>query len=483
MTESGRAISPDLGETMRWLLETLETELRTGAGLAPGESVVGLDIASVAFDALMSAIVETADAAGYTLTNTESQRLLRFFLTRSTGDASRVRARTTSVNTQLVEAHGRVDELITLARTSQAQLRIVIDALPFLISFVTHDERYGLVNQAYEEWFGVAKEAVIGRRLVDVVGDAAYARLRPQVLRGLAGERFTFEQHGVPYPRGKRDIRATFVPQREADGRVTGYVALLEDISWRLRLEAEREAMAHERSSVLAEQAAFERQLIGIVSHDLRNPLNVIGLGAQALLASGELTPVAEKQVVRVSNAAERANRLVEDLLDFTQARHGGGLAIDPEACDLGVLVPSVIEDVLASYPGRRIELLQTGRAVGMWDADRIAQVVQNLVTNAVKYSPPDSTVTVSVGEDANAVVMSIHNVGVAIPADKLPILFEPYERAGAHASPASRSVGLGLHIVKLIVEAHGGTVGVTSTQSAGTTFHVSLPRKAGELT
>jgi len=485
VTESGRAVSPELAESMRWVLESLEAELRFGDERASG-GAVEIDLPSFGFDALMAAIVEAADARGYTLTNAESQRLLRFALARTTGAAPRLRARTTSVNTQLVAAHGRVDELTSLARSSQAQLQLVIDALPVLISFVTPDERYGLVNQAYEDWFGVSKESVIGCRLVEVVGEAAYERLRPQVLRALAGERFSFEQRAVPYPRGKRDIRATFVPQRDDDGRVTGYVALLEDISSRLQLEAEREAMAQERSSVLAKQAAFERQLIGIVSHDLRNPLNVVSLGTQVLLESGELSPETAKHALRVSAAAERASRLVGDLLDFTQARHGGGLAIVRAACDLGAVIQTVIEDAQTTYPERRIELQQTGpsvESVGMWDADRIAQVVQNLITNAVKYSSPASTITVSVGEQATAVVLSVHNVGVAIPAEKLPILFEPYERAGAQASSAHGSVGLGLHIVKLVVEAHGGTVDVESTPDAGTTFRVALPRTVGELT
>jgi len=486
LVESWRALRGQGGDTygderssaMPEILAALEHALRSG-GRPSRDRAVGLtgDVAT-AYQALSQVILEAADRAGLALRNDESRILVQFLVAAASApNASRGRASTPSFDVLLVEAHGRIDELASVARASRAQLSTVIDALPFLISFVTHDERYGLVNKAYEDWFHVSNRDIVGRRLVDVVGEAAYARLRPFVLRGLAGERFSFEQLGVPYGSGTRDIRGTFVPQLDERGAVSGYVALLEDISWRLRLEAERETASRDRTQVLADQAAFERQLIGIVSHDLCNPLNVVSLGSKLLLAAGELPPFVAKQALRISTAAERAGRLVSDLLDFTQARHGGGLSIQRAARDLRPIVESVVSEVQASYPARRIELHQARAGAGMWDADRIAQVVQNLVTNACKYSPADSTVAITVTEGAEDVTLVVHNVGDPIPPDKLASLFEPYERAAAQPEGANRSIGLGLYIVKLIVGAHGGAVRVESQRASGTTFSVSLPR------
>lgn len=466
-----------LDEALPQILARLEHELRTGE---PGTQVAlaqGPGALAQVYDAMCTVVFEAVERAGLVLRVDEVRCVMRCFIAASGPLAAA--APVTAEAAALVEARDRVAAMAVLARTSQAQLRLVIDALPFLVSFVTHDERYGLVNRAYEDWFKVSNAAILGRRVVEVVGEAAYARLRPFVLRGLAGERFTFEQRGVPYGSGVRDIRATFVPQRGEGGEVTGYVALLEDISWRLQLEADREGLARDRSEVLALQAAFERQLIGIVSHDLRNPLNVIGLGTQVLLEGGELSGAATKNVQRIAGAADRATRLVDDLLDFTQARHRGGLQLARTACELRSVVQSVVDEVAAGYPRHRLECQLAGRGAGTWDSDRIGQVVQNLVTNACKYSPADSAVTVSLRETDAEVALEVHNIGAPIPADKLPVLFEPYERAAAQTSATNRSVGLGLYIVKLIVEAHGGEVGVTSSADAGTTFRVRLPRSA----
>lgn len=146
--------------------------------------------------------------------------------------------------TEQVEARKRVEALVSDVRAQEEELRLVVDALPLLVSFVTAGERYGLVNKAYEEWFGIAREDLRGRTLLDIVGERAYAQLSPFVRRALAGERFTIEQYGVPYRLGgTRDVKVTFVPRRGSADTVEGYVALLEDITERRAMEAERERL------------------------------------------------------------------------------------------------------------------------------------------------------------------------------------------------------------------------------------------------
>ena len=367
------------------------------------------------------------------------------------------------------QAAERTEELSVEARASARQLQSITDALPFLISHFDASERYVFVNKAYEAWFGRARETVVGTKLVDLIGDAAYAHMKPTIDRALAGEQLTLEIHAVPYDYGgTRDVQVTYVPQRDDAGPVTGVVALVEDVTKRKHLE-ERER----------ERADFERQLIGIVSHDLRNPLNVVLLGTQMMMALPELAAPMRKQLGRVQTAAERANRLVCDLLDFTLARLGGGIPIDPRPADVHALVRAMIDELAVAAPRRTIALEETGDGAGLWDPDRIAQVFQNLIGNALKYSPADSTVRVSCAATAEAVVVTVHNEGPPIGATKLEVLFEPYERGTASPDGANRSVGLGLYIVKQIVEAHGGTVVVTSTANEGTNFVVRLPRAA----
>ncbi len=225
------------------------------------------------------------------------------------------------------------------------------------------------------------------------------------------------------------------------------------------------------------QRADFEKQLIGIVSHDLRNPLSAILLSTSALLRSEELGPRPLKSVVRIQSSAERAIRLVKDLLDFTQARLGGGIPVDLRPTDLHGVVRGVLEEVEAAHPGRRVTASFEGGGEGLWDTDRLGQVVLNLVTNAIKYSPEDEGVEVSVAGDADEVVLRVHNGGPAIPRALFPSLFQPMTRATTEVDAATRSVGLGLYIVRNIVDAHGGSVSLTSEDEAGTTFEVRLPR------
>lgn len=258
--------------------------------------------------------------------------------------------------------------------------------------------------------------------------------------------------------------------ENDASGRPVRMVGTNTDITDRKRLEAD----ARDRS-------AFERQLIGIVSHDLRTPLSAILLGAASVLRREELSERTTKALLLIQSAAERATRLVKDLLDFTQARLGGGIPLRREPLDLHAFTRLAVEEVAANFPEREIEVACQGEGQGEWDGDRLAQVVSNLVTNAVKYSPEGSRVTVHTHGQGDWLELTVHNGGALIPPEALGRLFEPMQRVAAHVDTASRSVGLGLYIVKHIVDAHGGTVEVRSTDAGGTTLTVRLPRKPRE--
>jgi signal transduction histidine kinase len=128
---------------------------------------------------------------------------------------------------------------------------------------------------------------------------------------------------------------------------------------------------------------------------------------------------------------------------------------------------------------GREFAVSARGNGEGEWDPDRLTQVIQNILNNAVSYSPAQSPITVSSWGEDDWVSLSIQNQGEPIAAGKLPTIFEPLRRAVDATTRHTRSVGLGLYIVKQIVEAHGGTVAVSSTESDGTKMTVRLPRKA----
>lgn len=267
-------------------------------------------------------------------------------------------------------------------------------------------------------------------------------------------------------------------------GEVTGLLAVarpadrasVDEDEWLLSALADQAAVALEKTR-LDESAEFRERLIGIVSHDLRNPIAAILLGAQSLLRRDELDERSTKVLARIQSSAERAQRMVRDLLDFTQARLGGGIHVERRAADLQAIVTQVVEELEVTHPDGRIQVSHQGDGRGEWDVDRLAQVVGNLVSNALDYSPPDTEVRVATQAEEGWVSLQVHNGGPPIPAERLARLFEPMQRTERDTS--RRSVGLGLYIVKHIVEAHGGGVSVRSTDGEGTTLTVRLPRAA----
>lgn len=260
---------------------------------------------------------------------------------------------------------------------------------------------------------------------------------------------------------------------RDASGRALRMAGAVQDITDRRHTEEERQRLLSEAR----QRVEFEQQLVGIVSHDLRGPLNAILAGASMMLQRDSIEPWQAKTVARILSCAERSNRLIRDLLDFTQARMGGGIPVRPGPADLHELTLQVVEEARVAHVEREIRVSQSGDGRGQWDSDRIAQVISNLVTNAVKYSPEKTLVRVETEGTAEQVVLRIHNQGEPIAADLLPRIFEPLRRGKRRANRSDRSIGLGLYIVRELVLAHGGTVEVSSTEAAGTTFTVSLPR------
>ncbi|MDB4977002.1 MAG: hypothetical protein JWN48_5343 [Myxococcaceae bacterium] len=252
-------------------------------------------------------------------------------------------------------------------------------------------------------------------------------------------------------------------------------------------LESERTAQAElaaaqRRMQEDADQrAVLAEQLIGIVSHDLRTPLNAILLGA-SLLSSSEVTPAQTRTLHRITSATGRAHRLIEDLLDFTQARLGGGLRVHRQELDLHALVKDCLEELKLAWPGRMIEHRSMGSGTSSVDGDRIAQVVTNLVSNAMAYGRPEQVVTLTSTVDPEKLQLEVHNYGPPIPPELIPHLFEPLRRGEQMVKLGSRSVGLGLYIVQQIVMAHGGEVTVRSSAEEGTSFVVSAPHASQTL-
>lgn len=220
------------------------------------------------------------------------------------------------------------------------------------------------------------------------------------------------------------------------------------------------------------DRAQFAEQLVGVVSHDIRNPLSVIHMSA-LLLERGLGVEQQKAAVARVTRAVQRTQHLIGDLLDFTQARLGGGIAVRKGDVDLHQAIGDSVAELAVAFPHCVLRHERSGAGSVQADADRIVQAVGNLVANSVAHGAPGEAVTVRTQSAPDGFRVSVHNGGDPIPAEVLPRLFDPMVRG---RDAGSQGVGLGLFIVREIARAHGGRVEAFSTAAEGTTFTIHLP-------
>ncbi len=351
-----------------------------------------------------------------------------------------------------------------------ALLDTLIATAPVGLSFVDRNLRYVRANDALAAINGVPLNQTLGRPLREVIPELA-PRVEPiyQQVFDTGEAALNVDVVGSTNARGAepRHWLVSYYPVKDPTGHVFMVGSVVVDVTDLKRAEAE-----------VRRRAEFEQQLIGIVSHDLRNPLHVIGLSASTLLRHPErLDSRALRGLARIQAGAQRASRLIATLLDFTQARFGGGIPAKPEPADPHGLTRKVVDEVQAAFPERRIAFEHRGSGEARLDPDRIAQLLQNLIINALKYSPGETPVTVRSLVEEEQVVLEVHNLGPPISAEVMPRLFQPMQR-GARGTTGDRSLGLGLYIVDQIVRAHRGSIEVKSTPEEGTLFRVRLPRR-----
>lgn len=283
----------------------------------------------------------------------------------------------------------------------------------------------------------------------------------------LVGEREATDK-GLIGERAEAD--SVLVDQREANERMVSAIIQAHELTVEADLARKR---AEKSERELREVAEFREMFIGILGHDLRNPIGSISMAAGLLLQRGHLDEQDAQTVARIIRASQRITRMVTQLLDLTRARLGGGLTIEPTPTDLREICRNVVEEFDAP-----IHLEVEGDVTGTWDQDRVAEVLSNLAGNAIEYAAPRTAVIVKARADNAEVVVEITNQGDPIPADQLPFIFEPFRRARQREKSKGGNLGLGLYIAHEIVRAHGGTL--TAHSAAGTTtFVMRLPRLA----
>jgi signal transduction histidine kinase len=220
--------------------------------------------------------------------------------------------------------------------------------------------------------------------------------------------------------------------------------------------------------------------ILGVLAHDLRNPLNALSIGMHYILRSEPADATITKAAARALKSVERMEGLIRDLLDFTLVRLGSGLPVTTKPENLALICTRTIEEVEAAHPGRRLRCKMAGPMQGEWDSKRVSQMLVNLLTNALHHGDPDGEVSLTVSGAPTEVKLDVHNEGPAIPEARRATLFQPLSHTALDTNDRmsqSSGLGLGLYIACQIATAHGGSIEVKSTDAEGTTFTVRMPR------
>lgn len=325
--------------------------------------------------------------------------------------------------------------------------------------------------------FGLAFAPAIDRAVVvDRIHPEDLARHEAIVRQAIeAGEAFALD-YRVVHPDGRVvAIHTIGRPVFDAAGRVTKLVGTSQDVTERAGLEAR----LREQNEALRRLGELRSSFVNAIAHEVRTPLTTV-LGYVEFLdeaAGATLAPEHRRYVAQIARGARRIEHLLDDLLDIA-AIEAGAFTLRPAAASLGERVLEVLEGLRPQAEAAQVRLasrLDDAGCLPELDAQRIGQVLTNLVGNAIKFSPPGSTITATTAARAGHVRCEVADAGPGIPAAQLDRLFKRFSQLEAGVA-AGKGTGLGLSIAKALVEAHGGTIGVESAPGAGSTFWFELP-------
>jgi PAS domain S-box-containing protein len=355
-------------------------------------------------------------------------------------------------------------------RRSEEQLRLIANGLPVLIAYVDKQQHYRFNNEAYQTWLGLSPTAIHGCHLSEVHGEEEYQQIQQYVELALAGRTVNYEKDIILLDDCVHSLSITYIPHLEANQEILGFFALTSDISDRKAIERMKD------------------EFIAVVSHELRTPLTSIHSSLK-ILTTGKLGNLSEKgqRMLQIADEqTERLVRLVNNVLDL-QRIQSGKVKMNKQACQVTDLMIEAVQTMQAMAQEQQVKLLVEPVTLLVWaDHDYILQTLTNLISNAIKFSPPKSTVWLSASKQTNShrqqpktipyITFAVKDEGQGIPGDRLESIFERFQQVDSSDSRKKGGTGLGLAICRQIVEGHGGQIWAESCLEEGSSFYFTLP-------
>lgn len=394
----------------------------------------------------------------------------------------RVKLRTTELtqaNSALQQEIQDRKQIEIALRQSEEQIRLITNNLPVLIAYVDNQQCYRFNNQAYEYWLGQDPGELYSQPIKAVTSPDDYRNIQPHIETALKGNQVTYESE-LTFKDGRcHSVSVSYIPHlevlKQGNAQINGFFALITDISERKAIERMKD------------------EFIAVVSHELRTPLTSLH-GSLKLIATGRLGHLSDEgqQMLAIADeSTDRLVRLVNNVLDL-QRIESGEVTMDACACNAAELVKQAAETIQTMAQQHDIEIHTQLESLSIWaDPDYIVQTLTNLIGNAIKFSVPSQTITLSLRPYAEHLseqstrsqspppglaLFCVQDHGQGIPADQLTKIFERFQQVDSSDSRKKGGTGLGLTICRKIIEQHGGTIWAESQLGVGSSFYFTVP-------